>query len=287
MRKLILFIFLLLISSIYASEFRVSPEVNVYMPVDELKLGENGVIELAIHNPIANDVILNGELSLRVPSNVIVEGGDINNCGGGKYYLQFSAKPGESKTITLRLKFPKEGKYTIDAKVLYWPGEDKDNYKDIKLHKVVIVGDNSNTPFLYVNFLVVGSLLIIGVMVICIYFITNKKPFKELENRLKDIDNKLSMVTDELEKQKLKKDRIKILCDLVIAYIRSSSYSNAITTLKDLKDFLNLLGDSNYNEKIDKLIQNLDTVMRTNIKLNKEDIEIINEIINDIKRKYQ
>ena len=208
MRKLIFFIFLLLISSIYASEFRVSPEVNVYMPVDELKLGENGIIELTIHNPIANDVILNGELSLRVPSNVVVEGGDINDCGGGKYYLQFSAKPGESKTITLYLKYPEEGKYTIDAKGLYWPDEDKDNYKDIKLHKVVVVDGNGNASFSNVGFLVVGGLLIIGVMVVYVYFITNKKSFKELENRLKDIINKLGSKLKETVKNKFSIDRM-------------------------------------------------------------------------------
>ncbi len=289
MKKCILLIFsLLVVSSIYASEFRAPPEVNVYMPMDDVKVGESGIIELTIHNPIANDVDLNGELSLRTPSGVIVEGGDIVDCGGGKYYLKFSAKPGDGNTITLYLKFPSEGRYTIDGKISYWADDDKNNYKDIKLHKIIAVTKNKDGGGSW-NYIVV--IIMMGLIATAAVIYKKRKEKDEniakIEDTLKNIEEKIKEVSNEIERQKLKKEKARILCDLVVSYVKNNNYSNAITTLKDLKDLLNLTGNANYNDKIDKLILSITSAMRDNIKLNKEDLEIINEIIKDIKRKYQ
>ncbi|NPA62103.1 MAG: hypothetical protein GXN95_00935 [Methanococci archaeon] len=293
MKKFIFFTFLLLISflvsSIYASEFRIPPDVNVYMPIDNVTLGENGIIELTIHNPIVNDVNLNGELLLRVPSDVTVEGGNIQQGGAGLYQLEFSVKPGDSKTITLYLKFPERGTYIIDGKVLYWPGNSKNNSNEITLHKVVeVLGDHEeNNAILNISLTMIITFMgLVIAIIILLYKLLRKNNTKKLEEELKQIGEKINEVHNETERQKLKREKIRILCDLIVAHIKSNNYSNAITALKDLKDLLNSFNNASHNEEIDRLISNLDVAMRKNINLNKEDMDVITKIIDNIKRKY-
>ena len=156
------------------NKFREKPTINLYLPVDTFKTNENGVIELVIKNPSVNDVTLCGELNVRVPSNVIVEGGD--GVGGAGYYSKtFTVQPGDSKEISLYIKCQNPGRYLVHAKVYYYIDKNKDNYEVITLTKPINVlsgeqniesnvveeksqNENGGSPFIYI----IGILVVLG-----------------------------------------------------------------------------------------------------------------------------
>ncbi|XRP97357.1 LamG-like jellyroll fold domain-containing protein [Methanocaldococcus sp. 16A] len=126
----------------FGGKFIEPPTVVLHMVKDKIKPGEQGIIELTIQNPDVNSIALEGDLIVKVPSNLAVEGGNVIG-GGGYYTTKFIAKPGVSKTLTLYITCLDDnpGKYLVYGKVYYYPEGDKENYREVTFTKPIeIIG---------------------------------------------------------------------------------------------------------------------------------------------------
>lgn len=115
-------------------KFRVGPTVVLRPVNDVITKEEDGLVELYIDNPSLNDVTLNVDARISVPSGIHVYGQDFAQTGAaGTAYGTFSVPPGSARTISIDLKGDKVGTYTVHFSGLYWPGDNKDSYDPISL----------------------------------------------------------------------------------------------------------------------------------------------------------
>lgn len=115
-------------------KFRVGPTVVLRPVNDVITENEDGVIELYIDNPSLNDVTLNVDARISVPSGIHVYGQGFGQTGAaGTVYGTFSVPPGTARTIYIDVKGEKVGSSTVHFSGMYWPGDNKDNYNPISL----------------------------------------------------------------------------------------------------------------------------------------------------------
>lgn len=115
-------------------KFRVGPTVVLRPVNDVITKDEDGLVELYIDNPSLNDVTLNVDARISVPSGIHVYGQEFAQTGAaGTAYGTFSVPPGSARTISIDLKGDKVGTYTVHFSGLYWPGDNKDSYNPISL----------------------------------------------------------------------------------------------------------------------------------------------------------
>jgi hypothetical protein len=123
-------------SSVPVSEqkFRVGPTVVLRPVNDVITENEDGLVELYIDNPSLNDVTLNVDARISVPSGIHVFGEGFGQAGAaGTVYGVFSIPPGSARTIYINIKGEKVGSSTVHFSGMYWPGDNKDNYNPISL----------------------------------------------------------------------------------------------------------------------------------------------------------
>ncbi|MDY0130417.1 MAG: PGF-CTERM sorting domain-containing protein [Methanosarcina vacuolata] len=128
-------------------KFRVGPTVVLRPVNDVITKDEDGLVELYIDNPSLNDITLNVDARVSVPSGIHVYGQDFAQSGAaGTAYGTFSVPPGSARTISIDLKGDKVGTYTVHFSGLYWPGDNKDNFNPISLsHPFEVKEASENT----------------------------------------------------------------------------------------------------------------------------------------------
>ena len=122
------------------SRFRVGPTVRIRPINDEIKNGQDGMVELYMDNPSLNDVSLNVDIRINIPSGIHIIGEGFGEISG-TVYGTFSVLPGNAKTIYITVKADKNGDFSAQFSGLYWPGDNKDAYQPISLthpFKVII-----------------------------------------------------------------------------------------------------------------------------------------------------
>jgi hypothetical protein len=128
-------------------KFRVGPTVVLRPVNDVITKDEDGLVELYIDNPSLNDVTLNVDARISVPSGIHVYGQDFAQTGAaGTAYGTFSVPSGSARTISIDLKGDKVGTYTVHFSGLYWPGDNKDSYNPISLSHPFEVKEASENP---------------------------------------------------------------------------------------------------------------------------------------------
>lgn len=128
-------------------KFRVGPTVVLRPVNDVITKDEDGLVELYIDNPSLNDITLNVDARVSVPSGIHVYGQDFAQSGAaGTAYGTFSVPPGSARTISIDLKGDKVGTYTVHFSGLYWPGDNKDNFNPLSLsHPFEVKEASENT----------------------------------------------------------------------------------------------------------------------------------------------
>lgn len=108
------------------SKFRVNPTVVVRPVNDVIDKSQDGMIELFVLNPSINNVTLNLEVTISMPSGINVYGTAFAKAGAaGTYYGFFSIPPGESRVMYVLIKGEKIGSHTLNVTGHYWPDENK------------------------------------------------------------------------------------------------------------------------------------------------------------------
>jgi hypothetical protein len=131
-------------------KFRVGPSVTLRPVTDVIETNQDGIVELFMNNPSLNDVTLNVDARVSVPSGIHVYGESFGQgAGAGVVAGTFSVPPGTSRTIILVVKADKSariGSHSLMFTGLYWPGENKDNFQPLSLTYPVTVKAPSKAP---------------------------------------------------------------------------------------------------------------------------------------------
>jgi hypothetical protein len=115
-------------------KFRVGPTVRLRPLNSNIEKDKDGIVELFLNNPSLNDISLEVDMSISVPSGIYIYGEDGGMSGGaGTVVGHFSVPPGSSRTITLHIKGTEKGDFPVHFGGMYWPDEDKDKWNPISL----------------------------------------------------------------------------------------------------------------------------------------------------------
>ncbi len=130
-----------------SGKFRVGPSVTLRPVTDVIDTNQDGIVELFMNNPSLNDVTLNVDARISVPSGIHVYGQSFGEAAGaGVVAGTFSVPPGTSRTISLTIKADKSariGSHTLSFTGLYWPDDNKDAYQPLSLSYSVTVKNPS------------------------------------------------------------------------------------------------------------------------------------------------
>lgn len=131
-------------------KFRVGPSVTLRPVTEVIETNQDGIVELFMNNPSLNDVTLNVDARISVPSGIHVYGESFGQgAGAGVVAGTFSVPPGTSRTIILVIKADKTariGSHSLMFTGMYWPGDNKDNYQPLSLTYPVTVKAPSKNP---------------------------------------------------------------------------------------------------------------------------------------------
>ncbi len=131
-------------------KFRVGPSVTLRPVTDVIETNQDGIVELFMNNPSLNDVTLNVDARISVPSGIHVYGESFGQgTGAGVVAGTFSVPPGTSRTINLVIKADDSariGSHTLQFTGLYWPDDNKDNFQPLSLTYSVTVKTPSKAP---------------------------------------------------------------------------------------------------------------------------------------------
>jgi len=117
-----------------AGKFRTPPVVKIRPLNDEVTVDQSNLIEFYFSNPAINDATLTAEAYISVPSGIhIYAEGFSWDAGAGTLHGHFEVKPGNSRVVHAEVIGAKEGEYYIHASVMYYPNENKDDYRQLSL----------------------------------------------------------------------------------------------------------------------------------------------------------
>ena len=130
-----------------AAKFRVGPTVKIRPVNDEINKSTDGLIELYMDNPSLNDVTLNVDARISVPSGIHVYGQGFGEAGAaGTVYGTFDIPPGKARTIYITIKAEKVGEFYAQFSGMYWPDDNKDDFQPISLTHPFKVTEESASP---------------------------------------------------------------------------------------------------------------------------------------------
>lgn len=126
--------------------FRVGPTVRVRPLSSEINKSADGLVEVFLDNPTLNDVPLEVDMTVDVPSNIYIYAQDGGMAGGaGAVTGHFSVPPGSARTINLHVTGQKVGTYPIHFSGIYWPDNNKDKWNSIGLDSSFDVKEPSSS----------------------------------------------------------------------------------------------------------------------------------------------
>ncbi|MGP8323539.1 MAG: hypothetical protein ACT6FG_06055 [Methanosarcinaceae archaeon] len=129
------------------AKFRVGPTITLRPVNDVIDKSQDGLVELYMNNPSLNDVTLNADVQISVPSGIHVYGEGFGYGGAaGTVAGKFEVPPGTVRTIHINIKSEKTGDFTVHFTGLYWPGDDKDAFNQISLTHPLTVNEPSVNP---------------------------------------------------------------------------------------------------------------------------------------------
>jgi hypothetical protein len=116
------------LAEIQEQAFRSGPTVTFQSLNSEINKTQNETVELFLKNPSLNNVTLEADMNVSVPSDTHVysEDGSIASVSG-TVNEHFSVLPGSSKTVTLHIIGERTGTFSVHSNVNYWPDRNKND----------------------------------------------------------------------------------------------------------------------------------------------------------------
>ena len=123
---------------------RAGMQVRLQNIVDTINVDQDGHIELSFRNPPVNDCVVEADLRITVPQNIIPiakEGGISGSAGTLNAFVETPS--GTERALIMDFKGQKKGNYFIAFSGTYWPKGNKDLFQPITLQQQLIVAEPS------------------------------------------------------------------------------------------------------------------------------------------------
>ena len=127
--------------------FRVPPTSSIRPVKDVISYNQDGLIEVMLRNPVLNDIAMEVELTVSVPSGFHLYGeGLVSDLSAGTASAHYVVHPGHARTIYLNVKAAKIGSSTLHFSANFWPAGNKDLFNPISLTHPFTVTEASADP---------------------------------------------------------------------------------------------------------------------------------------------
>ena len=127
--------------------FRVPPTSSIRPVNDVISYNQDGLIEVMLRNPVLNDIAMEVELTVSVPSGFHLYGeGLVSDLSAGTASAHYVVHPGHARTIYLNVKAAKIGSSTLHFSANFWPTGNKDLFNPISLTHPFTVTEASADP---------------------------------------------------------------------------------------------------------------------------------------------
>ncbi len=127
--------------------FKVGPTVRLLSLNSEINKSSDGLVEVFLDNPTLNDMNLEVDMEVDVPSDIYIYAQDGSMAGGaGTVIGHFSVPPGSSRTIYLHVIGKKVGTFPIHFGGMSWTGNNKNNWNSISIENSFDVTEPSEIP---------------------------------------------------------------------------------------------------------------------------------------------
>ena len=127
--------------------FRVPPTSSIRPVNDIISYNQDGLIEVMLRNPVLNDIAMEVELTVSVPSGFHLYGeGLVSDLSAGTASAHYVVHPGHARTIYLNVKGAKLGSSTLHFSANFWPAGNKDLFNPISLTHPFTVTEASADP---------------------------------------------------------------------------------------------------------------------------------------------
>jgi hypothetical protein len=128
-------------------KFGVDPIVRIRPLSDVINKSSDGLIEIYLENPGANDIPLTTEINITVPSGIYVYGQGFGDAqAAGVLYAKMVVPPGSVRTAYIIIKAEKTGNFYAQLSGTYYPGENKDKHQPLSFTYPFIVYEPSPDP---------------------------------------------------------------------------------------------------------------------------------------------
>ena len=104
--------------------------------VDTITENKDGHVEVSFRNPAVNDCVVDAELRVTIPTNIIISSKDGGSGTAGTLNLVVNdIKPNLERSVSMDFKCLLKGDYTINFSGSYWPSGDKGSFQPITLQQ--------------------------------------------------------------------------------------------------------------------------------------------------------
>jgi hypothetical protein len=129
-----------------APAFRAGPVASLRPLNDEITRDRDGLVEVFFSNPALNDVAMIVEMFVLVPSGIHVYSESFGTTAAGTIQTLFEAPPGTARTISIKIKSEKVGRFFVQFSGIYYPQGKKDLFNPISLTHPFTVWEPSGDP---------------------------------------------------------------------------------------------------------------------------------------------
>lgn len=112
--------------------WRVNPSVALSSTKTRVKVGEDALLTLSMVNPSANDVGLEVDAILKVPSGVNVESTSFVSGGSNQVLGKFALQPGKENHVAIRIQANEAGEKLVESQMIYFPIGNKDSFEQLQ-----------------------------------------------------------------------------------------------------------------------------------------------------------
>lgn len=127
-------------TTINEAKFRVKPIVKLRLVNSKIGKYEDGMVELYMINPIVNDVLLEVDLEISVPSGIYIYAVDELMPEDARTVAgHFSVPPGSSRIIRIDIGGTEIGNFSLHFSGMYWPDGNNDEWYPISFDSPIEV----------------------------------------------------------------------------------------------------------------------------------------------------
>ena len=117
----------------------VAPRISLHSDKPEVEIGEDVKIEISWDNSIANSQTYLLEVSLKIPSGMIVSSSEgVQSSGGGRHSGTFEIPPNSKRVLTVIAQALKAGENRVEMTGNYFPLSDSSQSRPVNLTRAII-----------------------------------------------------------------------------------------------------------------------------------------------------